>query len=262
MVNGRTDPTGAFHPAERRIVSGSGIVGERRVRVDACVIGTGAGGAVAAKELAEGGMRVAMLEEGEWHEVDEMTARPREMTELLYRDAGQVTTIGQPADRAAARPRGRRHDAHQLRHLLPHAAAACSPAGATSWACTSMDPVAARAPLPQRSSASSTSPRSRPSWPARNAAVVRRGVERLGWSGDFLHRNAHGCVGSGVCAFGCPSGAKQHVGISYVPRAWEAGATTYTGARAERVEVERGRARAVDRAHRRAAGRCTWRAIS
>ena len=74
---------------------------------------------------------------------------------------------------------------------------------------------------------------------------MRRGVERLGWSGDFIHRNAHGCVGSGVCAFGCPSGAKQHVGISYVPRAWEAGATTYTGARAQRVEVERGRARAV-----------------
>ena len=96
-MNGRTDPTGAFHAAERRIVSGSGIAGERRVRVDACVIGTGAGGAVAAKELAEGGMRVAMLEEGEWHEVDEMTARPREMTELLYRDAGQVTTMGTPA---------------------------------------------------------------------------------------------------------------------------------------------------------------------
>ena len=105
MSEGRTDPTGAFHPAERRIVSGSGIAGERRVRVDACVIGTGAGGAVAAKELAEGGMSVAMLEEGEWHEVDEMTARPRKMTELLYRDAGQVTTIGaRAASKVLVRP--------------------------------------------------------------------------------------------------------------------------------------------------------------
>jgi choline dehydrogenase-like flavoprotein len=79
----------------------------------------------------------------------------------------------------------------------------------------------------------------------RNAAVVRRGAEALGWSGDFLFRNVRGCVGSGVCAFGCPTGAKQHVGITYVPRAWAAGATTYTGARAETIEVEGGSAREV-----------------
>ena len=79
----------------------------------------------------------------------------------------------------------------------------------------------------------------------RNAAVVRRGAEALGWSGDFLYRNVRGCVGSGVCAFGCPTGAKQHTGITYVPRAWAAGATTYTGARAERIELRGGRAREV-----------------
>src|SRR5207245_3546772 len=79
----------------------------------------------------------------------------------------------------------------------------------------------------------------------RNAAVVRRGAEALGWSGDFLYRNVRGCVGSGVCAFGCPAGAKQHVGITYVPRACAAGATTYTGARAKHIELEHGHARGV-----------------
>ena len=59
-----------------------------------------------------------------------------------------------------------------------------------------------------------------------NALVVKRGADALGWSGDFIYRNAKGCVGSGVCAFGCPTGAKQHAGVTYVPRAWEAGATT------------------------------------
>ena len=51
-------------------MAGTGIAGERVVDADACVIGAGAGGAVAAKELAEGGMSVAMLEEGEWHDTD------------------------------------------------------------------------------------------------------------------------------------------------------------------------------------------------
>ena len=40
-----TDGTGAFHPREERIERGSAINGERRIKVDVCVIGSGAGGA-------------------------------------------------------------------------------------------------------------------------------------------------------------------------------------------------------------------------
>jgi hypothetical protein len=51
-----TDGSGMFVPSGERLERGSGITGERLVRADVCVIGTGAGGAPAAKELAEGGM--------------------------------------------------------------------------------------------------------------------------------------------------------------------------------------------------------------
>jgi len=51
------DGTGTFHPAQRRVVDGADLHGDTTIAVDACVIGAGAGGAVAAKELAEGGMR-------------------------------------------------------------------------------------------------------------------------------------------------------------------------------------------------------------
>src|SRR6185312_2925219 len=78
-----------------------------------------------------------------------------------------------------------------------------------------------------------------------NAAVARRGAERLGWSHGYLRRNARGCVGSGVCAFGCPTSAKQHTGITYVPRAEAAGAKLVTGADVRHVLVERGSARGV-----------------
>ena len=44
---------------------GSELTGRVRMRADVVVVGTGAGGAVVAKELAEGGLRVVMLEEGE-----------------------------------------------------------------------------------------------------------------------------------------------------------------------------------------------------
>jgi choline dehydrogenase-like flavoprotein len=86
-----------------------------------------------------------------------------------------------------------------------------------------------------------------------NAALIRRGAERLGWSGGYLRRNAPGCRGSGVCAFGCPTGAKQHAGDAYLARAPRA--RVVTGARAERI-VTRGR-RAVAVEARTAAGRLT-----
>ena len=92
-----------------------------------------------------------------------------------------------------------------------------------------------------------------PELAGRNAAVIRRGAERLGWSGGYLRRNARGCQGSGVCAFGCPTGAKQHVGEVYLPRALEAGATIVTGARAERILDGAGAARPASRPPRRAA---------
>jgi choline dehydrogenase-like flavoprotein len=49
-----------------------------------------------------------------------------------------------------------------------------------------------------------------------------------------------------VCNFGCPTSAKQHVGLTYVPRAWDAGATTFTGTRARRILMEGGCARGVE----------------
>jgi choline dehydrogenase-like flavoprotein len=238
-----TDGTGTFHPLERRIVTGREIAGERVVQVDACVIGAGAGGAVVAKELAEGGMSVAMLEEGEWHDTDEFTARPRDMTVRLYRDAGQTATLGTPP---IVLPLGRAVGGTTLvnsgtcfRTPAPVLELWRERFGLDELTGPALDPFFRRverilnvAQVPAKLA-------------GRNAAVVRRGAEALGWSGDFLYRNVRGCVGSGVCAFGCPAGAKQHVGITYVPRAWAAGATTYTGARAETIEVEGGSAREV-----------------
>ena len=88
------DGRDAIRPREVRVVDGFDIHDRRTVRVDACVIGTGAGGAPVAKELAEGGMSVAMLEEGERFTTDDFNARPRDMMARLYRDGGQVATVG------------------------------------------------------------------------------------------------------------------------------------------------------------------------
>jgi choline dehydrogenase-like flavoprotein len=61
---------------------------------DVAVIGSGAGGAVVAAELAEAGARVVMIEEGDAHSGRDFTARPPEQIGMLYRDRGMTGALG------------------------------------------------------------------------------------------------------------------------------------------------------------------------
>ncbi|HEY3758921.1 MAG TPA: GMC family oxidoreductase [Solirubrobacteraceae bacterium] len=216
---------------------------------DVCVIGAGAGGAVAAAELAEGGASVVLLEQGPEHNPDDFNARPLEMLGSLYRDGAQSVTLGTPP---ILLPLGRGLGGTTLvnsgtcfrvpesllerwRHehgfeLDESALDRCYERVERALSVAEVTPELAGA----------------------NAAVARRGAERLGWSHGYLRRNARGCVGSGVCVFGCPTSAKQHTGITYLPRARAAGARVITEADVRRILVEGGQVRG---AQARLAGR-------
>jgi choline dehydrogenase-like flavoprotein len=211
----------------------------RTLDADVCVIGAGAGGAVAAAELAEGGARVVVLEQGSRHDPDDFTAQPMEMMARLYRDGGQTVTLGTPPiPLLLGRGLGGttlvnsgtcfRTPAHVLERWRRECGLELDGGELT--------------PYFERVERALSVAEVTPELAGANAAVARRGAERLGWSHGYLRRNARGCVGSGVCAFGCPTSAKQHTGITYLPRAETAGATTLTGADVQRIVVEGGRA--------------------
>jgi ferredoxin len=238
-----TDGRGAYLPRETRIVEGRAIAGERAERADVCVVGTGAGRAVVAKELAEAGLRVAMLEEGDYFPTDAFTGHAAEMMRTFYRDARATPTVGRPPLLVAM---GRGVGGSTLVN-----AGTCfrTPASVLDrWARRFGVEVSAVAldPFFRRVERELNVTQVPAEVAGRNAAVARRGAEALGWSGDYAFRNARGCVGSGLCAFGCPTSAKQHVGLVDVPQAWDAGATTYTRCRARRILVEARRARGVE----------------
>jgi choline dehydrogenase-like flavoprotein len=207
------------------------------ISADVCVIGAGAGGAVAAAELAEGGMNVVVLEEGHWHNPDNFTARPPEMLASLYRDGGQTMTLGNPP---ILLPLGSGLGGTTL---VNSGTCFRTPARVLDrWAREfglDVSEESLRACFERVERALSVSEVT-PELAGANAEVARRGAAHLGWSHGYLSRNARGCVGSGVCAFGCPTSAKQHTGITYIPRAERAGARIVTGARVERVLVEDG----------------------
>src|SRR5262249_52266822 len=72
------------------------------------------------------------------------------------------------------------------------------------------------------------------------ADIFDRGCQALGWSARPIPRNAVGCEGQGFCDFGCATGAKRSMDVSYVPSALERGALLFTGLRAERLLIENG----------------------
>jgi choline dehydrogenase-like flavoprotein len=207
----------------------------QRIEAEACVIGAGAGGAVVAAELAEGGMRVVVLEEGHEHDPDTFSARPPEMLARLYRDGGQTMTLGAPP---ILLPLGSGLGGTTL--VNSGTCFRTPPSVLDRWAREFGLDVDERSLRPcfERVEQALSVSEVTPELAGGNAAVARRGAERLGWSHGYLRRNARGCVGSGVCAFGCPTSAKQHTGITYVPRAERAGARIVTGARVERLLVE------------------------
>jgi choline dehydrogenase-like flavoprotein len=233
-----------YRPRSVRVERGDRIAGERRVRADVCVIGSGAGGAPVAKELAEGGMRVVILEEGERFTTDDFDARPRNMSARLFRDGGQTATVGNAPV------------------VLPLGLTVGGSTTVNSGTCFRTPPALlemwgerfglaelsseALDPFFRRVERELNVAQVPPELAGRNAAVVKRGADALGWSGDYIFRNVRGCVGSGVCTFGCPTSAKQHMGLTYVPRAWDAGATTFSRTRARRIVVSGGRARGVE----------------
>ncbi len=213
------------------------------IHADVCVIGAGAGGAVAAAELAEGGARVVVLEQGPEHDVEQFSARPPEMLARLYRDSGQTATLGTPP---ILLPLGRGVGGTTL---INSGTCFRTPAHVLErWAGEyglELD-QATLAPVFQRVEHALSVSEVTPELAGANAAVARRGAQRLGWSHGYLRRNARGCVGSGVCVFGCPTSAKQHTGITYIPRAIAAGAQLVTGADVREVIVRGGHARGVN----------------
>ena len=199
---------------------------------DVCVIGSGAGGAVIAKTLAEAGRKVVILEEGGFHTVEDFGQDAVSMMKLLYRNGGVVNTFGWPAIPV---PVGRcvggtttinsgtcfRTPPHILQKWV-------NEFGLSTWTSERMERYYedVEKTLPVEAASNDVL--------KNNTAAFRRGIEALGYSGQPILRNAPGCKGSGICAFGCPTNAKKSTQLSYIPLALNAGARLYTNCQASR----------------------------
>jgi choline dehydrogenase-like flavoprotein len=227
------------------------------IEVDFCVVGSGAGGSVAATVLAQAGAHVAILEEGGhftrrdfnmreawaypalYQERGNRATDDLAITVLQGRNVGGGTTVNWTSSFRTPEPTLRlwaeRHGVRDLdaRALAPHFAA-----------------VEERLSIGPGTD-DDVNHNNRKLWD---------GAARLGWSPELIRRNVKGCARLGYCGLGCPIDAKQSALITYVPDALAAGAELFSDCRARLIEIDRGRARAViadvlDRGSDRAIGR-------
>jgi choline dehydrogenase-like flavoprotein len=72
--------------------------------------------------------------------------------------------------------------------------------------------------------------------------IIKTGAERLGWSVCALERGQRCCVGTNLCSFICPTGAKQSMSVTLLPGAIARGMRLIANCRVNRIQVRSGRA--------------------
>ncbi|MDB4969375.1 MAG: hypothetical protein JWN44_5064 [Myxococcales bacterium] len=230
------------------IERGRDLARDLTIDADLCVVGTGAGGAMVAREAARAGLRVVALEEGEHCRPSDFTQREDEMLPLLFADGGGRATD----DGAVMVLQGRGVGGSTV-----HNTNLCKRAPESVLDGWNVPGWGAKALAPHYGVVEgdlSVAPIDE-SRINRNNAILRRGVEKLGWKGALLAHNRIGCVGSGFCELGCAFDAKQNALKVLIPAAVAAGARVIAECRAERVLHQGGRAYAVEARARTADGR-------
>lgn len=229
--------------ADGSVPEPAGSLGDTEARgegeeCDVAIVGSGAGGAVAAATLAEAGLDVLVLEAGDRYDRDNYPADRLDAVAQLYRDAGLTIAEGRPPIPVPV--------AKVVGGTTVINSGTCFRAPAPvlenwrseygiAWA-TDLDEDFAEAERflhvtqldPERM--------------GRNGQLAMEGAVAIGASGAPIHRNAGDCVQCSSCPFGCAIDAKRGMHVSYLPRAVAAGARVLAGVEAREVLTEDGRA--------------------
>jgi hypothetical protein len=226
-----------------QVTNGREVEEDLELDCEVIVIGSGAGGAAVAYELASQGRAVLLLEEGDYHKRSSFRGRPTASYRAMYRDAGLTMALGNVGIPLWA---GRAVGGSTVIN-----SGTCYRAPERTfraWREEGLPADMSREGLDAYYRRVETMLQVEPANPLYVGAIgpiIARGAELLGFKHGVLPRNAPGCDGQGVCCFGCPTGAKRSTDVSYVPEALKRGAQLITAARVDTIQIVAGRARGV-----------------
>ncbi len=209
---------------------------------DVAIVGTGAGGAITARALANAGAKVVMLEEGGHHTSKEFDMQEATAYPTLYQEQGNRAS----ADLAITVLQGRsvgggttvnwttsfRTPPHVLAHWRSRFGVEGLDEAALNPHWDGIESYLGIAEAPEN-------------YVNKNNGKLWDGLGRLGWKRQRIRRNVRGCMNSGYCGMGCPVDAKQSMLVTAIPDAVAKGADVYTRCRVQGLEEHGGRINAV-----------------
>lgn len=208
---------------------------------DVVIVGAGPGGASCARALAVAGARVVMIEEGP--PTSRFEAHQGATMRHHYQEGGAMVATG-TAFVPIASGRGLGGGT-----LINSAIAWRAPDAILSrWASLLGDDrygPAAMAPVYDELWEYLGIWSTRLEVSGRNNDLVVRGVQKLGIEGGYLDRYTPGCVGCGVCYFGCPTGGKASVNQNFLSEAVANGTRIQADCKVTEFLVDGGRVTGV-----------------
>ena len=216
----------------RGLVVGADVTGDLSVDCDVVIVGSGAGGATMAAELAEAGVDVVVIEEGGYHPTESFSADSMRALRTLYRDGGGGMAVGRPSVLFAE---GRCVGGSTVVNggmswrTPERVLERWSAAGVLGLREREMEAWFAKAEA--RHSVGLQDPETI----GRDSELMRAGAVAKGWAVVPNRRGQLHCAGTNNCLNGCPTGAKRSMLVTSVPRALALGARLYADCRVDRV---------------------------
>lgn len=226
------------------IRSGAEVPDGFTLRTQVCVIGSGAGGGVAAAMFAEAGKEVVVLEEGQQIPTARLNQREEQMYPLLYRDGGNQQT----RDGFITVLQGRTLGGSTVINMSD--VTPISEAVLGHWATRYGWNRYSKERFEEAFAACRTTieaNRIPDDLVNRNGRILLDGGRTLGIRGGVFDHNRVGCRGSGYCMVGCAYDAKRTVAHTWIPRALATGRVmVQTDARASKLRISGGKVVAVE----------------
>jgi choline dehydrogenase-like flavoprotein len=215
------------------LVTQEDVAGELSLECGVVIVGSGAGGATVAAELAEAGVDVVVIEEGGYHPTESFTAGTGRALRTLYRDGGGGMAVGRPS---VLYTEGRcvggstvvnggmswRTPGRVLRRWAEQE-------GLREFSERDLDPYFTA--IESRLSVGLQDPETI----GRDSELFRAGAQARGWAVVPNRRNQLHCAGTSNCSSGCPTGAKRSMLVTSVPRALALGARLFADCRVDRI---------------------------
>ncbi|MCE9501760.1 MAG: GMC family oxidoreductase [Leptospira sp.] len=203
-----------------------------KLSADVVVIGSGAGGAVVAAELAKNKWKVILIEEGSYFNPakfsgDEFTSMTR-----LYRDSGLIVSEEHTISIMQGRTIGGSTTVNWQTSLYPPDYVTDEwekRFGLSGYQREKMKPFIEE--VHKRLGVHQV-PKNLIN---KNNNVLLKGGESAGFHPEVLNNNNVGCIGLGRCGLGCPINAKQSMFLTYIPDAIEHGAMVISNMRAIKI---------------------------